>query len=145
MVTLLSERGWKFLSDDIAPIRMDANEVLPFPQTPRRRIHPRREVPPEAIGILDREAVSIDPERIRHHAVAIGAIVFPVYRAGASAELERVAAGEAAFKLIRDCTNFADHKAAAVGRAVEMARTIPIYGLNFSNGASAASLLDSLR
>ena len=145
MVTLLSERGWKFLSDDIAPIRMDANEVLPFPQTPRRRIHPRRELPPEAIGILDREAVLIDPERIQRRAVAIGAIVFPVYRGGVSAELERVAAGEAALKLIRDCTNFADHKAAAVGRAVEMARTIPIYGLNFSNGPSAASLLDSLR
>lgn len=145
MVTALSERGWKFLSDDIAPIRMDANEVLPFPQTPRRRIHPRRELPLEAIGILDREAVLIEPERIQRRAVAIGAIIFPVYRGGASAELERVAAGEAAFKLIRDCTNFADHKAAAVGRAVEMARTIPIYGLNFSNGPSAASLLDSLR
>lgn len=145
MVTLLSERGWGFLSDDIAPIRMDANEVLPFPQTPRRRIHPRRELPPEAIGILDREAVIIDPGRIQRRAVAIGAIVFPVYRGGASAELKRVGAGEAAFKLIRDCTNFADHKAAAVARAVEMARTIPIYALEFSNGPSAASLLDSLR
>lgn len=145
MVTLLSERGWKFLSDDIAPIRMDANEVLPFPQTPRRRIHPRRELPPEAIGVLDRETVLIDPQRIQRRAVAIGAIVFPAYRGGAASELQRVTAGEAALKLIRDCTNFADHKAAAVARAVEMARTIPIYGLNFSNGPSAASLLDSLR
>jgi hypothetical protein len=145
MVTLLCERGWRFLSDDISPIRMTANEVLPFPQTPRRRIHPRHELQPDAIGLMDREVVAIDSGRIHRTPVEIGAIVFPSYVSGATAELSRVPAADAAFKLIRDCTNFVDHKAAAVSRAVEMARTIPIYKVIYSDGPSAASLLDSLR
>jgi len=142
MVTLLSERGWNFLSDDIAPIRMDADEVLPFPQAPRRRIHPGETLAPDSIGVLLRESVTIDPLRIQRAATPIGGIVFPVFQHGAVAELERVTAGEAALKLIRDCTNFADHKAAAVSRAVELARTIPVYGLTYSSGRDAQELLD---
>ncbi|HYN80875.1 MAG TPA: hypothetical protein VES88_05185 [Gemmatimonadaceae bacterium] len=143
LVTLLCERDWRFLSDDIAPIRMNADVVLPFPQTPRRRIHPRREVPPNAIGIIEREAVMIDPEHVQRGPAAIGAIVFPAYSAGAAAELSRVTPGDAAFKLIRDCTNFADHKGAAVSRAAGIARTVPVYALTYSSGPGAASLVDS--
>ncbi len=142
MVTLLCERGWRFLSDDISPIRMDADEVLPFPQAPRRRIHPGETLAPENIGLLQRESVVIDPLQIQRAATPIGGIVFPVFQEGAVAELERVAAGDAALKLIRDCTNFADHKAAAVSRAVGLARTIPVYGLTYSTGRDAQALLD---
>lgn len=142
MVTLLCERGWRFLSDDIAPIKMNADEVLPFPQAPRRRIYPGEALAPEDIGILLRESVSIDPLLIQRAPTPIGGIVFPVFQDGAGAELERVAAGEAALKLIRDCTNFADHKAAAVSRAVDLARTIPVYGLTYSSGHAAQALLD---
>jgi hypothetical protein len=142
MVTLLCERGWRFLSDDIAPIRMNADEVLPFPQAPRRRIHPGETLAPENIGILLRESIAIDPVQIQRAATPIGGIVFPVFQEGAVAGMERVAAGDAALKLIRDCTNFADHKAAAVSRAVELARTIPVYGLTYSTGRDAQSLLD---
>jgi len=142
MVTLLCERGWRFLSDDIAPIRMDADEVIPFPQAPRRRIHPGQTLAPENIGILLRESVAIDPLQIQRAPTPIGGIVFPVFQDGAVAELERVAPGEAALKLIRDCTNFADHKAAAVSRAVELARTIPVYGLTYSSRGDAQALLD---
>ena len=142
MVTLLCERGWRFLSDDIAPIRMNADEVLPFPQAPRRRVHPGESLAPKNIGILLRESVAIDPVQIQRGATPIGGIVFPVFQASAVAGLERVPAGDAALKLIRDCTNFADHKAAAVSRAVELARTIPVYGLTYSTGPDAQSLLD---
>lgn len=145
MATLLYDRGWQYLSDDIAPISMKENTVLPFAQTPRRRIYPGREFPPQAIGLLEREAVPIDPDRVRRVATTIAAIVFPVFCEGVTAELNLVAAGDAALKLIRDCTNFADHKAAAVSRAVEMAQTIPVYALTYSSGADAAQLLDSFR
>lgn len=145
LVTLLCDRGWRFLSDDIAPIRMNADEVLPFPQTARRRIHPGRPLAAEDFGALERETVVIDPTRIQRSPTVIGGIVFPVFTEGAAAELNQVTPGDAALKLIRDCTNFADHKAAAVSRSVEMARTIPVYGLSYSNGLAAAALLDSLR
>lgn len=145
LVTMLCERGWRFLSDDIAPIRMNADEVLPFPQTPRRRIHPGHLLRPEEIGLIRRESVVIDAGQIRRSPTAIGGIVFPAFREGATAALTRVTPGDAALKLIRDCTNFADHKGAAVSRSVEMARTIPIYGLIYSNGRDAAALLAALR
>lgn len=145
MVTVLCERGWRFLSDDIAPIRMDEDEVLPFPQKPRRRIDPGREVTPDTLGLLERESVVIDPALVQRSATHIGGIVFPVFRAGAPAELRRVPQGDAAFKLIRDCTNFADHRAAAVARAARLARTIPVYELKYSNRREAQALLDSLR
>ena len=143
MVTLLCERGWRFLSDDIAPIRMNGDEVLPFPQSPRRRIHQGQPLQPEHFGRLARESVVIEPGLIQRAATPIGAIVFPVFREGTGAELERVPAGEAALRLIRDCTNFADHKADAISRAVAMARTIPVYGLTYSNSHDAQHLLDS--
>jgi hypothetical protein len=143
MVTLLCERGWRFLSDDIAPVRMHADEVLPFPQSPRRRIHPGEAFPPEKLALLDRETVVIETEMISLEPARIGAIVFPVFREGTGAELERVPTGEAAFKLIRDCTNFADHKAEAVSRAVSLARTIPVYSLTYSSSRDAQHLLDS--
>jgi len=145
LATLLSERGWRFLSDDIAPIRMDADEVLPFPQTPRRRIHPGHHLAPAKMGELERETVTLDRALIQRAPTAIGGIVFPAFEDGRAAKLTRVAPGDAAFRLIRDCTNFADHKSAAVSRSVELARTIPVYGLSYSNGRDAANLLDSLR
>lgn len=143
MVTLLCERGWRFLSDDIAPVRMNVDEVLPFPQAPRRRIHPGETLPPQRIGVLERESVVIDPNLIQRDPMPIGGIVFPLFRGDQPAELNRVAPGEAAFKLIRDCTNFADHKEAAVARAAGLARTIPVYELAYSNPRDAQALLDT--
>lgn len=145
LVTLLCDRGWRFLSDDIAPIRMNLDEVLPFPQAPRRRMNPGREVAADEMRLLERESIEVDAKRIQREPTAIGGIVFPVFRAGVAPQLDRVPAGEAALKLIRDCTNFADHKAAAVARAVAMARTIPVYGLTYSEGRDAAILFDALR
>jgi hypothetical protein len=144
LATMLCERGWRFLSDDIAPIRMNADEVLPFPQTPRRRIHSDQLLRPEEIGLIKRESVPIDANLIQRTATPIGGIVFPVFRADTAATLARIPPGDAALKLIRDCTNFADHKAAAVSRAVALARTIPVYGLTYSTGLDAAKLFDSL-
>jgi hypothetical protein len=145
LVTLLCERGWRFLSDDIAPIRMTLDEVLPFPQRPRRRVARAHVVAPESVGILERESIGIDDQLIQRTATQIGAIVFPTFRAGTPAELDKVPGGDAAIKLIRDCTNFADHRGAAVSRAVELVRAVPVYSLIYSDGPGAASLFDSLR
>ena len=76
LATLLCEREWSYLSDDIAPVRMNANEVLPFPQAPTRRIHPGREVTAEEMGSLPRQLVQLPPERIRRESAPIRGIVF---------------------------------------------------------------------
>jgi hypothetical protein len=145
LVTILCERGWRFLSDDVAPLRMNADEVLPYPQTPRRRIHPGHVLPPEDVGLIKRESVMIDAGRIQRSPATISGIVFPLFHDAATTDLDRVKPGDAALNLIRDCTNFVDHKSAAVSRAAAIASTIPVYELRYSRGPDAAALLDSLR
>jgi hypothetical protein len=141
--TLLCERGWNFMSDDIAPVRMSSDEVLAFPLAPFRRVATGRRVARRNLGTLSKEMVSIPAHSIRREAATIGRIVFPTYRARARPKLTRLASGNAAFELLRSYTNFVDHKASGVARAAELARTIPAYELVYGNGEGAANLLDS--
>jgi len=141
--TRLCEKGWSFMSDDIAPVRMASNEVLPFPQSPFRRIGGTREVDRPTLEALEKETVSIAPESIRRQAAPIAAIVFPVYRPDTSSSLIPMAPGNAAFELLRSYTNFVDHKESGVARASELARQIPAYQLMYSEGIDAAGLLNS--
>ena len=143
MSTRLCEMGWSFMSDDIAPVRMAANEVLPFPQSPFRRIGGTREVDRPTLESLEKEPVSIPPESIRREPAPIAAIVFPVYRPETESTLVPMASGNAAFELLRSYTNFIDHKESGVARASELARQIPAYQLIYSEGIDAAALLNS--
>jgi len=141
--TRLCERGWSFMSDDIAPVRMSSNDVLSFPLAPFRRISSGRRVARLDLGTLQKEMVSIPPHAIRRESATIGEIVFPTYRPRARPKLTRLASGNAAFELLRSYTNFIDHKHAGVTRASELARAIPAYELVYGGGAAAAALLDS--
>lgn len=144
MTTLLCERGWRLLSDDIAPVRMNADEVLPFPQIPLRRIHPGREVQPGEVGGLEREAVAIGAGMLCREPAPIGAIVFVAYGAVAPTGLARIPQGSAAMEILRNATNFDDHKGAAVNRAAEMARRLPVYRLTYRSAVEAAESVNAL-
>ncbi len=144
LATLLCERGWSLLSDDIAPVRMDADEVLPFAQCPVRRIPPGREVQPNEVLALDRQPVPIDAECIRCDPVRIGGIVFLRFTHGASTELSRLTRGAAAFEMLRNATNFVDHKKEGVRRAAEMARALPAFRLIYGSPKDAVPHLDTL-
>jgi hypothetical protein len=144
LATLLCERGWSYMSDDIAPVRMSSNDVLPFPLVPFRRIAARRRVARVALETLEKEMVHIPSDSIRRESATIGGIVFPIYRPRARSTLERIAPGNAAFEILRSYTNFVDHKESAVTRASELARTIPAYELTYGAGRAAAILLNSV-
>jgi len=141
--TRLCEKGWSFMSDDIAPVRMSSNDVLPFPQAPFRRIGGGHRVDRTALEALEKESVSIAAESIRRQPAPIAAIVFPLYRPGARPTLVPMASGNAAFELLRSYTNFVDHKESGVARASELAREIPAYELVYSAGLDAAAVLNS--
>jgi len=144
LTTLLCERGWRLMSDDIAPVRMDVDEVLPFPQSPLRRIHPGHEVDPLQVSYLDREPVSVATEMLRRGAAPIGALVFIEYKGGVPAGLVKIPRGSAAMEMLRNATNFVDHKGAAVGRVAALARRVPAYRLLYGRGADAVALVDAL-
>jgi hypothetical protein len=141
--TRLYELGWSFMSDDIAPVRMSSNEVLPFPQSPFRRIGGSGVVDRPTLEGLEKEPVSIARESIRRQPAPIAAIVFPVYQPGAESRLVPMAPGNAAFELLRSYTNFVDHKESGVARASELARQIPAYQLIYSDGIDGAAILNS--
>jgi hypothetical protein len=144
LVTRLTERGWMLLSDESAPIRLDLNEVIPFPQTPRRRIFPGRQLSAGEFADFEFEEVTVPSSGIRRKPVAIRAMIFPVFEIGSDQRIERLSPGEAALEMIRNSTNFVDHKAAAVERVAGIAREIPCYRLVYGDGALAADLLTTL-
>src|SRR5207237_9258297 len=71
LVTELCARGWKFLSDEAAPIRMKTNEVLPFPQLPRRRVYLGRALTDDELGSLAFEEIELTPADVSCEAAAI--------------------------------------------------------------------------
>lgn len=144
LVALLCERGWHFLSDDVAPVRMDTDEVVPYPQSPLRRMPPTDETSFDGIGRLQREAVSIPPDAIRRAAVPLKAIVFPFFHQGREADFVRLPEGSAALELLRNCTSFSDQKEVAVARASMLARAVPAYRLSYGAASEAARLIGSL-
>jgi hypothetical protein len=143
IVTRLCDLGWKLLSDENSPIDMRTNEVHPFPQLPRHRVNPGYEVDAGAFGGLEVEEISVDATVVRRAPTPILAIVFPAFRAGTEAVLNRLSSGPAVMEIIRNAQNFSDHKAAAVSHAVEMGKGIGCYGLAYNDAAEAARLIDS--
>lgn len=143
LVTMLCARGWHLMSDDVAPLRMDTDAVLPFFPSPLRRIHPGRSVGAGEIGTLKRETVPIAPAMLRRDPARVRAIVFPEYLHGAPAKLSQLTQGSAALEILRNARNFVDHKGAAVERAAKIARDLPVYRLEYGVAAEAALLLDS--
>lgn len=140
--TLLCDRGWRFMSDDVAPTLMDADVVLPFSQTPRRRIYPGSAVQPFMVGSLDRESLSVDSVNLRREPAPVRAIVYVNFDDGASTRIDRLDAGSSALELLRNAVNFGDHKEAAVARAAGAARRLAAFRLTYSSAEKAAGVLD---
>jgi hypothetical protein len=142
--TLLCERGWRFMGDDIAPVRMSSDDVLPFPVAPYRRIGIGRKLPPLELGTLKKELVVLSPDAIQTESVSIKAIVFPAYRGRSRPKLTRLPLGTAAFELLRSYANFIDHGASAVARASALAVSVPAFQLVYTDGRAAAEVLDAV-
>jgi len=142
LTTHLCGLGWRLLSDDIAPVRMDTDEVLPFPQSPVRRVHPGREVTADELGALEREVVAVSQDYIAAQGVTLRSLVFIAYRPGEEMCMTKLPQGTAALEILRNLTNFVDHSGAAVRRAADLARRIPVFALRYEVGSSAASVID---
>ena len=142
--TYLCEHGWRFLSDDIAPVRMDTDGVIPFPQLPVRRLHPGREVPEGELHKLERETVQVSAEGICHDETDIRGIVFIEYTKGAEAKLVTLDQGSAAMEILRNATNFWDHKGAAVERAANLVGRVVMYRLAYDEPREALGVLNRL-
>jgi hypothetical protein len=144
LTTLLLDYGWRLMSDDVAPVRMDTDEVLPFYQAPLRRLDPGMDVPVEEVSALQREAIEVPGKALRHEPAHVGAIVFPVFARGKSVELTTLKRGDGALELLRNARNFVDHKGAAVARAATFARSVPMFQLYYGSAREAVMSLENI-
>lgn len=140
----LCERGWRLMSDDVAPIRMDANEVVAYSQSPVRRVARDRALEPLKRKGLERQMVHLQPDRLYTGAAPVARLVFLRFSKGSPAVLRRVPRGEVAMEILRNATNIVDHRAEAVKRAAGMAQTLPGDSLTYGYKADAIDILDSL-
>lgn len=141
--TLLCEKGWSLMSDDVAPVTSDGAVVLPFAEEPRRRRYPGRGVDSSYINSLHREPVVIDPVAIWRGSARLSAIVFIVFEDAAPARLERLRPGTSSLEILRNVINFDVAKGDAVERVAEMARRVPGYSIIYGSAPEASALLDS--
>ena len=142
--TLLSGRGWKYMSDDIVPVRMENHHAIPFPQTPARRVHPGREVTVHEVATLRRESAHLERGSVYRGEAPIRAVAFIKYQASTDATVARLSKGHSAFALLSNLTNFMDHRSSAVDHAVAFARNIPMFSLDYTEPESGADALSSL-
>jgi hypothetical protein len=142
LTTHLCQRGWRFLSDEVAPLSMATDDVLPYPQAPSRRLNPGRAMEPEEVEALDREFWKPPADVIWHGSSKVGFAVFPRFAHGLPAKLLQMDAGEASLELIRNAANFYDHKAAAVARLTNLAKSIPCSVLEYCDGTEAAAVIE---
>lgn len=144
LVIHLVELGWRYLSDDAAPLSVETAEVLPYPQTPRRRVNPGRAVAPDEGYILERELKPVPAGCVWRERSPVAHIVFVEFSFAATADIRRLTPGETSMKLIRNCTNFVDHKEGAVAGLTNMARSVPGYALKYGDSVAATGLIESL-
>lgn len=143
MVTLLAERGWRFLSDDVTPLAMSADIVYGYPVKPQRRRGNGDNLTEAEVSGLERESVEIRDAYITRKSIPVGTLIFPRFESGTHARLEAIRPGDGALRMLRNALNFCDHGAAAVGRIAALARTVAAYELVFGDGLDGVGRLET--
>ena len=141
LVTGLCARGWAYLSDDIVPLSPSSSHVVSFPVTPTKREFPGQEMSADWLHEPTKVDVSVAPTSICRHAVSVGAVVFPIYRTGASLELTPCPSARAVVELLEQCRNFRSHREGGVRYLCGLVERLPVFRLSFSDGDRAAELL----
>ncbi len=144
LATRLVRSGWRFMSDEMAPIEPGSDLVLAYPRTPVPRMDPGREIKAEATIMLQRETCVLPAAAIHLFPTSIAAFVFPKFAYGTGATVTAIGPGETALELAANCVSFLDDSGSAVSRIAGMARRLPGYVLNYGNAVGAAGLLDRL-
>lgn len=141
LVMHLCSAGWGYLSDDLAPLDLDAEKVLPFPQTPRVREHPGREIPRERLHELNKIKLVLSPETISKKSAVIRGIFFPEYSVAGPTELKPCPKSLAVLGLIRNAVNFDVHDSETVRKLCSLVEKLPTYNLPFSDAGLACDLV----
>jgi hypothetical protein len=144
LVTHLCVRGWRFLSDEMAPVDSRTSTVLPYPRTPVRRIDPGYDVDQHGSADLDKVTFNVPVELLARESVPIRGIVFPVFFHRGATVVNEITPGNAALELLKSCTNFPDQDAKAFTALARLASEVPCRRVAYGNGEDAADVLHRL-
>jgi hypothetical protein len=142
LTTRLSDLGWKFLSDDIAPIAVPKMEVLPFFQMPSRRVDSGRLLDPLGVSALKRENIRLPDSKICREPVTVSTVMFLSYERNFSVEISRNLKGTAAFELLRNSTNLVDMRETALEWASSLMTQVPAFTVKYGDSVTAAVAID---
>jgi serine kinase of HPr protein (carbohydrate metabolism regulator) len=142
LTTMLCERGWRLMSDDVVPIRMDTDMAMPFPQSAQRRLQQSSVLSNRELNGVKKERIHFDRESVRDVATPIRDFFFPVF--GNDLEsLSRLSSATAAMEILGSSMNFRDHRANAVARAAKLAETVASYRIVYRNASAAADAINN--
>lgn len=140
----LCERGWRFLSDDLIPLRLATHRIHPFLRTPWRRLAAQCEMPPERINELAKRETDLEACAVAEEPAAPALLVFPVYRHGAPQVLaERISESGAVMELVRQSANFGLHGPHALQAVARLARDVPAWRLAYGDGVQARAWIEA--
>ena len=115
----LCARGWRLLSDDVSPVRLDQNVVMPFFEGAMRRLDPGAFIDdPYGLGELERETVLVEIASLQREPTPFTKTFFPEFTGTVGARIDRMDPGQAVLALVRNITNFFDHRNTADRKSV---------------------------
>lgn len=141
VVTHLCALGWRYLSDEVAPLDSRSYTVIPFPQTPAVRHHPGREMPQEWLRMPNKRELEVRPGGLCREPAPVAAVVRLSYRRGARAELSVSSSATTALHLLEQSWNAPRHSETAVGDVCTLVQRVPGFSLSFSDGEAAADMV----
>jgi hypothetical protein len=143
LVGALIERGWTYLSDDVAPLDACAATVYPFPIAPERRTHQGMPLPEVAVRRLPKMAIRVEPGAIAQGALPVAAIHVLRFRPGhRSLERRRYSPASAVLELLRNSLSLGLDRAGEIAALARLAGGIPTCELVYGDAEKAAEHLD---
>ncbi|HUR00870.1 MAG TPA: hypothetical protein VM166_15580 [Gemmatimonadaceae bacterium] len=143
--TKLCQLGWEFLSDEVAPLGVESHVVVPYPQSPFRRVNPGTALLPHEVDELRRELWQPPGDAVWSLPTEVNLVVFPEFSFGSETEAKKLGPGDAAMELLKNSIDFFRHREAAVSRLVDLAAVIPCHALQYGDGTDAAEKIDAMR
>jgi hypothetical protein len=143
LVSSLSQRGWKYLSDDMLPLDPDSGCILPFPAAAIRRItgESGEFLPPDRFDQLKRTFVDMKSESIFVGSAPVAGILIPEYRLDGTHQLQPSKGFSAAAELLSGCINFIEHDRNAILYLCGLIESIPVHHLTWNDPSLAAQAI----
>jgi hypothetical protein len=140
LATLLVDRGFRYLGDDVVALDPSTGEVHPFPASPLVRTDPGRPLSASEVLLLPRRRVAIDASRVDRAPTPVGLVVLPSYQPG-ELRIWRSSPAVAAIELVRHSMSFDTRPEDAIRTLSRWMCEWPAVGLAFDDPERAASLV----